>query len=149
MSSILDSVLAAVTQRAFFSEQQIRELTGSHYATMAHALYGKHANQKASTQPDELRALKIFRTDTQQTWLVVNQMVAFHVLDDRKWEEPRVRIGGPLKDMLPVTAKENWSEGSGALYFGHRTQAWLYSKDLFQTEPVVDVVTRFLTEGMG
>lgn len=149
LTAAVDGILAAVSQRAFWTETQIREFVRDYYEKKVGALYRSTDTTKSEIPINDLRAMRIFVTDQQQTWLVADSGMANCVLDDRRREEPRLQWRTRLENVLPVQADENWSTTAGALRFGDRPREWLYSKELFPGEPVVAAITRFLTGNIG
>ncbi len=145
LAAMMDGILAAVSQRAFWSETRILDLVRNRDDRIVNALYGHADEGRSLGPPRDLRAMRIFASEQQQTWLVVDNRMAYCVLDDRRREEPRVQWGTKVENALPVRADENWSAGAGALRFGTRTKQWLYSKDLFKSESVSDAINRFLS----
>jgi hypothetical protein len=95
----------------------------------------------ASKEPlNETRALLIFSTSTQQTWLIFSPLRIYCILDDRERENPVLRWSMDLPDVLeaPIKVKE-YSAVSGALDIGERKD-WLYSKRLFPEQDIKNVV---------
>jgi hypothetical protein len=151
-SSTMSGILAAVSQREFLTEGQIKSFVKRSNESKRQALYEPTTDARPGAPPDNLRAMLIFITDKQQTWLVADSRTAYHVLDDRRREEPRI-WRARLVDALPVQATEikdeNWSARAGDLYFGNNPRKWIYSKNLFAHEHVQEVVTRFLSDSDG
>jgi hypothetical protein len=87
--------------------------------------------------------MQVFASERQQTWLLADAWKAYCVLDDRKWEEPRIQWRTKLTSAQPVHVDENWSTEAGMLHFGSGTNGWLYSKELFKSEPVAVAINRF------
>ena len=134
LAAMMDGILAAVSQRAFWSESRIKQLVRDNDRKDMVLFYGHADNQDSRSQSD-LRAMRILATDQQQTWLVRGSDTVHCVLDDRRREEPRVQWSALLADVLPVRADETWSTDAGVVRFGQRTKEWLYSKELFRSEP--------------
>jgi hypothetical protein len=156
MSGILSAVsgiLAAVSQRDFWSEGPIKEFARQSSERQKQALYGQTAGADSGIGPNDLRAMLIFVAEKQQTWLVAGSLTAYCVLDDRSREEPRILWTKRLADTLPVQAAEirdgNWSAKAGVLRFGNNSKDWIYSKSLFAYEDVQEAVTRFLSASDG
>jgi hypothetical protein len=156
MSGILSAVsgiLAAVSQRDFWSEGQIKEFVRQSSEKRMQALYGHTADANAGIGPNDLRAMLIFVAEKQQTWLVAGSLTAYCVLDDRSREEPRILWTKRLVDTLPVQTAEiqdrNRSAKAGVLRFGSNSKDWMYSKNLFAYEDVQEAVTRFLSASDG
>jgi hypothetical protein len=156
MSGILSAVsgiLAAVSQRDFWSEGQIKEFAQQSSEKRKQAWYGQTAGADSGIGPNDLRAMLIFVAEKQQTWLVADSLTAYCVLDDRSREEPRILWTKRLVDTLPVQTAEiqdrNWSAKAGVLRFGNHSKDWMYSKNLFAYEDVQEAVKRFLSASDG
>jgi hypothetical protein len=145
VSGIITSILAAVSQRDFWSEEQIKSLVRENRPKTLQSLYGRAPPDMPANRADDLRAMQIFATDTQCTWLIADRWMAYCVLDDRGREEPRIQWRLGLEHIGPVQVDETWSETSGVLHFGDRPKGWLYSKDLFAHEPVQLAISRVLS----
>jgi hypothetical protein len=143
-AAVKTGLLAALSQRAFWTEAQIKELVTDKYSKSLR-LYKNTDYPGQATQPGNLRAIRILATEEQQTWLVTDSHLVFCVLDDRSWEEPQVRWMKSLAEVIPVHSDENWSDEAGALQFGKLTKKWLYSKYLFENRSVADAVAAFLS----
>jgi hypothetical protein len=153
--AVVDGILAAVSQRAFWTETQIREFVRDDNEKKA-KIWGAPDKSQSDIRLNNLRALRIFVTDQQQTWLVTDSRDVYCVLDDRGLECPGIRWRKKLETVLPVTpyslpppANEKWSATVGALHFGNWMKELFYSKDLFQGEAADVVITRFLSGGDG
>ena len=156
MSGILSAVsgiLAAVSQRDFWSQEQIKDFVRQSSEKRMQASYSRTVDPNEGIEPKDLRAMLIFVTEKQQTWLVASALTAYCVLDDRSREEPRILWTKRLADTLPVQIAEvqdrNWAAKAGVLRFGNASKAWMYSKDLFAYEDVQHAVRRFLSDGDG
>jgi hypothetical protein len=149
LGTVVDRILAVVSQRAFWTEVQIRELVRDDNEKKMEAFYGHTDKTKSATRLNNLRAMRIFATDEQQTWLVADCRMAYSVLDDRRLEEPRIKWRFKLDSVLPVHADENWSTTAGVLGFGNRTQKLLYTKEMFTNEPAAVVINHFLSGSNG
>lgn len=141
---MMSGFLEAVTQRPFWSETQIKELVRHDNEKKAQNLYGGTSRAAPAGPPAKLRAMLIFTTEKERTWLVVDQGMACWVLDDRRRERPQI-WRTKLEEALPVRANETGSDRIGALKFGNRAKEWLYSKDLFSSEQPTDAIQRFLS----
>jgi hypothetical protein len=149
LGAVVDGILAVVSQRAFWTEMQIRELVRDDNEKKMEALHGYTDKTKSTIRLNDLRAMRIFATDEQQTWLVADSRMAYCVLDDRRLEEPRIKWRFKLDSALPVDADENWSTTTGVFGFGNRTKELLYTKELFTNEPAAIAINRFLSGGDG
>lgn len=149
LTTVVDGILAAVSQRAFRTETQIREFVRDSNEKVMEAWYGGTDKSKSAIRLDALRAMRIFATDQQQTWLVADSSMAYCVLDDRRREEPRNQWRTKKENVLPITVDDNRSTRTGVLHFGNRTKGWLYSKELFRDEPVAEALSRFLSTPAG
>jgi hypothetical protein len=143
LAAVSSAIMSAISQRPFWSETQIRELVSKKLQEQRHHLF-------ANPMPDGIlssnfRAMRIFATEEQQTWLLVDTVVVVCVLDDRRWQEPLFQWQRRLSDCLPVHAEADLSDEAGALQFGNMTKKWLYSKDLFRSGSATNTVTTFLS----
>ncbi|MDB5404986.1 MAG: hypothetical protein JWQ55_7004 [Rhodopila sp.] len=149
----MNGILAAVSQREFLTAGQIKEFVRQHDEKLQQDLYGRKANANPAILPHDLRVILIFIEEKLQTWLVADSMTAYCVLDDRRREEPRVRLTTSLADALPVQVEEirvgTWAAKAGVLHFGNNPSEWMYSKNLFAYEDVQATVTRFLSDNDG
>jgi hypothetical protein len=145
LAAVVDGILDAVSQRAFRTETQIREFIRGHNARQVEKRYGLTEKAKSAMQLDDVRAIRIFVSDQEQTWLVVVSRMAYYVRDDRRHEEPLIETWGNVKSLLPADADENWSTTVGVLHFGNRSRGRYYSKELFSGESANVAVSRFLS----
>jgi len=142
---MLNSILAAVTQRPFWGERRIREFVRDRREARIRALYGGASDATTQRPLSDLRAMLLFFSERQQTWLVADRMMAYCVQDDRKWEEPQFELMVGVESMIPVEVKEDWSEHDGVVLFGNRARMWLYSKELFLNDPPKQAIERFFS----
>jgi hypothetical protein len=145
LATVVDGILAAVSQRAFRTETQIREFVRDDIERKVETLYGQIDKAKSAIRLNDLRAMRIFATDQQQTWIVADSRMAYCVLDDRRREEPRIQWRTKLENVVPVKAGESWPTATGVVHFGNRPKEWLYSKELFSDEPADVTINRFLS----
>ena len=89
----------------------------------------------------DLGALLIFKTSTQQTWLVASNMRLYCVLDDIKnrftqlqWALPRGELVSPAGQLVVHIRWRDRSASVGLLDIGKHA-GWLYSKRLFDEPP--------------
>lgn len=96
-------------------------------------------HSKNYSDDDDLKkakALKIFQTTKQNTWLVSTNIRMYCVLDDNRKDEPRVRWSIQKNNLIydnKVSIEirtQNYSEKSGLIDIG-QIHNWLYSKRLF------------------
>jgi hypothetical protein len=144
LATVVGGILAAVSQRAFWTETPIKELVRGHKEKVIESWYGRADRVRSPFPLGDLRAMRIFATDQQQTWLVVISGTAYCVLDDRRREEPRVQWWNRLESVLEVRADENWSVAAGVVRFGNNSKGWLYSKELFPNEAADIAISHFL-----
>lgn len=144
LGAMLDGMLAAVSQRPFWTEAKILELVRDKIEQTIEALYGPTDRSKSAIAPKDLRAMRIFATDQQQTWLVADSSSVFCVLDDRRRERPKMQWRSKLEDALPVQVDD--SRSIGVIHFGDREKGWVYSKELFPGEPAAVAVNQFLAK---
>jgi len=154
--AVVDGILMAAGPSAFRTETQIGELVRDNNETNMEKIDRIADSSRSEVRSNDLRALRIFATDQQQTWLVADLRMAYCVLDDRQFEKPRVEWRQKLENVLPVRtyeltspAQENWTTKVGVLHFGDGTTELYYSKELFQAESADVVITGFLSGGDG
>jgi hypothetical protein len=144
----MSGLLAAVSQRPFWNETQIKEFVQQKKAEVR-ALFSGTENADSAVRSNNMRAKLILNTEKERTWLVADQGRVDWVLDDRRRETPRLRLTKQPKDALPVNAGEDYSEDVGTLTFGDMPQKWGYSKELFAPETAEEVVSQFLLSSDG
>jgi len=140
-SDVLSEILAAVTQRPFLSERQIREVV----LAKRHAIGRDLLSGSAEIGLSDLRAMLVSIGDEKRTWLVADPHLAYLVLDDRNWEDPRIQFWAPPERMLPVHIVEGRSGQDGVLTFGGDTKLRRYSTELFLNDPPKASIERFLS----
>ena len=105
------------------------------------------------TDPAAARALLLFQTSTQQTWLVRTARRLYCILDDRRKPAPHINwsmatsdiaTDGKLKLEVSFDEQSPVSSKSGLVHFGPKHRNWLYSKKLFASEPIAEQLDRFL-----
>jgi hypothetical protein len=110
---------------------------------------------------EDARALLIFATSKQQTWLVATSVKLYCVLDDLRDKAPVVwwhllyEIGpeGSVslftdeREVVYIHAAERSPE-SGVIIFGPYKE-WLYSLKLFTSMPIEESICRLLIEARG
>ncbi|PMN69685.1 hypothetical protein [Enterovibrio norvegicus] len=90
-------------------------------------------------QLEKADALKIFKSETQQCWLVFTHLRMYFVIDDSEksilkpmWARDRVNI--VVQGRIDMHLKEqSYSEATGQLLFGNMNNSVLYTKSLFQS----------------
>ena len=134
---------AALGYREFWSGDQVR----AQVARRKEAADRRYASSHGSTvkvDPRDIRLMLVFATPTQRSWLAVDKLSVYCVLDDLRKEEPTVQWLANRTDVHAVRANHDHSPASGILHLGTRGRDWLYSKDLFQDRDVVDAVRQFI-----
>jgi hypothetical protein len=106
LAGMMSGILAAVSQREFWSESQLKELVRKKNVE-ARQHYDRTVYADPGSQPGDLRAMQVFASGRQQTWLLADAWKAYCVLDDRKWEEPRIQWRTKLTSAQPVHVDEN------------------------------------------
>mgnify|MGYP005813015515 CR=1 FL=1 len=108
------------------------------------------------TDPASARALLLFQTTTQQTWLVMTERRLYCILDDRRKPAPHINWSmamsevvsdGKLQLEISFDEQAPVSSKSGLVHFGPKHRNWLYSKKLFASEPIALQLDRFLRGG--
>ena len=144
---MLGSILAAVSQRKLWTEDRIKSHVARTVKETSRRLHDHTPESEHEGSADELKALLIFSTPKQRTWLVADRWSVYFVLDDVRREDPRVQWIARRTEMQPTRAKYDYSPESGVLYFGPQGKEWLFSKDLFQGRDVVECTRQFLGSG--
>lgn len=102
------------------------------------------------------KALKVFQTSKQQTWLVATNERAYYILDDNKKDKPQLFTWSlPKKDItvgnrvsLEIKTGKK-SEKTGLVRIGPRHENWFYSKRLFPEEKhIVESIHKLIREAM-
>jgi hypothetical protein len=93
----------------------------------------------------DTRALLIFSTQTQQTWLVASTRRLYCILDDRRRPTAGIQWTMSLPEARkgPIESRE-YRGRTGFLDIGRRRD-WLYSKNLFSQNGVVRAVESLLS----
>lgn len=84
----------------------------------------------------QAKALKIFHTSKQKTWLILTNERMYCILDDNREEMPHVRWSIPKSDIIDgnkisIEIKiRDYSEKSGLVDIGPKV-GWIFSKKLF------------------
>jgi hypothetical protein len=134
---------AALAYREFWSADQVRELV-TRRKEAAERRYASSHGPTVKVDQRDIRLMLLFTTPTQRSWLAVNGLSLFCVLDDLRKEKPTVQWLANRTDAHPVRANYDHSTTSGILHLGTHGRDWLYSKDLFQDRDVVDAVRQFI-----
>jgi hypothetical protein len=99
-------------------------------------------------------ALLIFQTSTQQTWFIATKSALYCVLDDIsksltriQWTIPRDEFKVVGEQLANVTAVEK-NDRVGLLQIG-KHKNWLYSKNLFAGDNVVNQLSRIVLRQMA
>lgn len=99
------------------------------------------------------KALKIFQTTKQNTWLVSTNIRMYCILDDNRKDEPIVRWSYPKSSILRDNNinieinYQDYSEKSGLLSIG-RKKDWLYSKKLFKGSDIKKEIENLIKRTM-
>ena len=141
---MLGGILAAVTQRDFWSERRILDHATRTVEETAKRLYTSLPDADRARAKVLLRAMLLFSTSKQRTWLVTDGCTLYSVLDDVRREEPSVQGLATGPDLQPVRAQYDQSPETGVVYFSKNGKDWLFSKDLFPDGDVVAAIHRFL-----
>lgn len=103
----------------------------------------------------EAKALLIFQTSNQHTWLVATKTRLYCILDDiRKplphinWSMSRQKILDGPHLSIPITARDK-SRTTGLVDFDPKHKNWLYTKYLFEGKSIVDSIESFIRESMS
>lgn len=129
--------------RPFYTVAQIRDVITQSLNYSSHD----------GTAPAAARALLLFQTSTQQTWLVRTERRLYCILDDRRKSSPHINwsmatadivADGKLELEVSFDERSPVSSKSGLVHFGPKHRNWLYSKKLFASEPVAEQLDRFL-----
>lgn len=99
------------------------------------------------------KALKIFQTSKQRTWVVSTNKVLYCILDDNRKDKPIVRWSYPKSSIIRETkiyieiSYQDYSEKSGLLSIGKRKD-WYYSKKLFKCSDIKKEIENLIKETM-
>ena len=142
---MLSGIIAAVSQRKFWDEDRIKRQVEQWVEDANKRLHARQPQLAHETNADNFRTMVLFSTPKQRTWLVADRWSVYCVLDDIRWEEPRVQWVAKPTEVQPRRAESDISPESGAVYFGEHGKDWLFSKDLFRGRDVVAAIQQFLT----
>ena len=115
----------------------------------------KHFNSN-SENLDRAKALLIFSTSKQQTWIVSTNERLYCILEDNRKDDPHINWSIPKKDLINnneisiiITTDEDYKEEIGLISFGKEHKNWLYSKKLFKNSDHLRYeVQRLIKESM-
>ena len=130
--------------REFLGEDAIKEWTAGWMRK------GRLTSDISSSTP--LRAMLIFSTSKQQTWIVTGGnavdplLFTCIVLDDLRKEDPSPPTLLPYHHELPVRVEPTETATAGKIYFGTRPRGWFYSKKLFADRDPAEAITNFLKQ---
>jgi len=112
----------------------------------------KHYNSNKENL-NQAKALKIFQTSKQKTWLVSTNKRLYCILDDNREEIPHVKWSIPKSDIIDddkisieIKTREH-SEKSGLVDIGPKV-GWKYSKKLFTKVNIKKSIKNLITETM-
>jgi hypothetical protein len=145
----MSSFLAAVSQRPFLRDDQIRGFVRQKKSELYRALFSRPDGTESTIPLNDMRAMLTLITEKQQRWLLVDGFLAYLVLDDRQWESPQLQWHGKLESALPVNTDESASEDEGHLTFGNMPRKWRYSRKLFVPATAEEALTKFLSGNRG
>lgn len=137
-----DLMAKLLGRRDFFSRNEI----------INHAKKSKHYNFNKENL-DQAKALKIFHTIKQKTWLVSTNERLYCILDDNRKEEPHVKWSIPKSDIIDsnkISIKiktKDYSEKSGLVDIGPK-EGWKFSKKLFAKVNIKERIKNLITETM-
>ncbi len=112
----------------------------------------KHYNSNKENL-NQAKALKIFQTSKQKTWLVSTNKRMYCILDDNREERPHVKWSIPKSDIIDddkisieIKTRE-YSEKSGLVDIGPKV-GWKFSKKLFTEVNIKKSIKNLITETM-
>lgn len=92
-----------------------------------------------SYQTDSINRLILFSTTKQKTWIITNREWVFCFLDDiskdtfeLRWKDKKALLRNE------ININHIYKEKTGIINFGENHKQWLYSKDLFSTQEVLN-----------
>jgi len=95
---------------------------------------------------DKARTLLLFRTSTQQTWLIATSLRLYCALDDRRKPNATIQWSMPIAEARTATISEReYRDRTGLLDIGKRTN-WLYTKGLFERTDVIEAVRNLVRQ---
>lgn len=104
--------------------------------------------------PADADALLMFETSKQKTWLVSTHERMYCILDDTRKDKPHInwsmarnRLVDGNNVTINVNAREK-SKKTGLVDISDQHKDWLYTKQLFSDESVVDAITGLISKQM-
>ncbi len=104
--------------------------------------------------PEEASALLMFETSKQKTWLVSTHERMYCILDDTRKDEPHInwsmaRNKLVVDNNVAIDVSERAkSDKTGLVDISDQHKDWLYSKQLFSDESVVDAINGLISKQM-
>jgi len=136
-----DLMAKLLGRRDFFSRNEI----------ITYARKSRHYSSKENL--NQAKALKIFQTSKQKTWLVSTNERMYCILDDNRKQEPHVKWSIPKSDIIDddkisINIKtRDYSEKSGLVDIGTKV-GWKFTKKLFTKVNVKRSIKNLITETM-
>ena len=116
-------------------------------------LIRKSTKYKKEKEPvDKCQTLLIFQTSKQHTWLIASSRRLYCVLDDFRRPKPRYRWSMSTKKLKKGDYKietRSHTSRTGLVDIGPKHTDWLYSKRLFGSRSIEDLIMDLVTEGSG
>ena len=112
---MLSGILAAVTQRGFWTEERIKNHAAQTAEETSRRLYHHLPEPSHGANAEKLRAMLIFSALKQRIWLVTDGRSVWWVHDDVRREEPCVERVPRGTEAQPIRAKYDYSPESGVL----------------------------------
>jgi hypothetical protein len=105
--------------------------------------------------PESAKALLLFQTAKQRTWLVATRERLYCVLDDVRKPEPHINWSLPRRQVIEDgnvvldIRPHDRTERTELVDFGPEHRRWLYTRDLFERGDVASAIREFLEKAMG
>lgn len=104
----------------------------------------------AIEDPAQAETMRFFETSKQHTWLVGTPNRLYCILDDIRKPTPHINwsmsklkiIEGP--ELVVDLVSRTRNKSTGTIDFGPKHKRWLYSRSLFEDQPVEDAVEGFI-----
>jgi hypothetical protein len=138
----VEMVREKVIKRDFYSQLHIIDFVKN----------SEHYNP-SKEKLNEAKALNIFQTSKQKTWLVSTNERMYFILDDTTKDKPQVRRSIPKRELIDgnkvsidIKTKKH-TEKSGKVDIGPRID-WIYSKKLFDKLTIEESIKNLITKTM-
>lgn len=95
--------------------------------------------------PKSAKSLLIFRTSTQQTWLISTPVRLYCILDDRRKADAHIQWSMPIGRARSASLrKKDYREKTGMVDIGERKN-YLYTKELFSDSDIISELKELIS----